>query len=38
MSEESTIWVCIECDEEQNKDGRCANIANNLCPKCWLKK
>lgn len=36
--EDAKSWICKECKTEMNKDGRCANIAGNLCPKCYNKK
>lgn len=36
--EDSKMWICCECKETQNENGTCANIANDLCPKCFNKK
>ena len=33
-----TVWKCIGCHEKQNEDGRCANIASDLCPECYHSK
>ena len=34
-NEDAIPWTCVKCGKVQNEDGTCANIANNICPKCW---
>ena len=33
-----TVWKCIGCHKNQNEDGRCANIMDDLCPDCYHSK
>jgi len=34
--EDLKTWICIICKETQNEDGRCCNLMNNICPKCYF--